>query len=85
MKTALANPHLFFRINQSLGEQFNLFFWAFENIESKALGSFGANTGEPLKLFDETGKGRGINGVLLRADKISEPYLNVSADEDLSQ
>jgi len=83
METILANPHLFFGINQGLGEQLNLFFRAFEDIESKALSCFGADTGEPLKLFDETGKGRGINGVLLRADKISEPYLTVSLVVDL--
>ena len=55
-------PHLFFRIGEGASESVDILFRLLEDMQSEALGRFGANTGKSLQLLDEASQRTGING-----------------------
>ncbi len=60
-----AEPHLLLGVEESLGKGLDLRLGPFEQVEGKALGTFGADAGEPLELVDEASEGAGIDGGVL--------------------
>jgi len=58
VKTDGAVAHLFLGLNQGIGKGLNLVLGTFENVQGKALGCFGANTGEPLQFLIRRARGR---------------------------
>ncbi len=60
-----------FGVDQGFGEGFDFGLRAAEDMESEALGGFGADAGQALELFDEAGEGRGEDGS--RVLKVQRP------------
>jgi hypothetical protein len=53
---------LFFGVDQSFGQGFDLGFGAVENMQGQTLGRLRPNAGQALELFDQAGEGRGVDG-----------------------